>query len=182
MYARVKLLLAAPFLTSATPAPMPPFHYPMVHQVICDEGRGSAFRVDGGRLLSVAHVTGGTNCKIDGRPIEAVQDEGRDFAVISGTGRAGFKINCGGFIPGQWYHSVGFAGGRPWQTTLTHLASYQTADGYRVLLGIPTFIPGMSGGIVMNAAGEAVGTVNAFRRFTPLSYSVELKDTSVCAG
>jgi hypothetical protein len=40
----------------------------------------------------------------------------------------------------------------------------------------------MSGGVVMNDKGEAVGTINAYIPGTGVSMSRDLKDTSVCGA
>lgn len=160
----------------------PPYHYPQIKQVICDGAKGTAFRL-GSLVVTAAHVTSRRVCRIEGREIAAEDEFGLDFATLSGLpiGK-GMKINCEGFVPGRWYHAVGYAGGNPWQMTVTVLATWEKADnGVRILLGYPTFIPGMSGGPVMNGAGEVVGIVNSYWRGQPYSGSRELKDTSLCA-
>jgi hypothetical protein len=68
--------------TSALPEqdPITFIQYPLVHQVICLEGKGTAFRVGPRHFLSVAHVTGLHGCSVDGQPIAVTeQDKGRDF-------------------------------------------------------------------------------------------------------
>jgi hypothetical protein len=40
----------------------------------------------------------------------------------------------------------------------------------------------MSGGPVFSKTGKVVGTVNAYALFYPISFSVELRGTSLCAG
>lgn len=152
--------------------------YPKIHQVICDEGKGSAFEVEGDRLVSVAHVTGLTGCKVEGTPIEAVQDEGKDFSVIKRAHGGGYKINCEGFHPGEYYFAVGYAYGWSWQTMILLRATANSIEGQHELIG--SVIPGMSGTIVANAGGEAVGTVNRYNIFYPLSYSQPLSETSLC--
>jgi hypothetical protein len=52
--------------------------------------------------------------------------------------------------------------------------------GFYVLFGAETVIPGQSGGPLLNQAGEAVGTVNAFNPFLGISYSTPFKDTQIC--
>jgi hypothetical protein len=161
-------------------------NYPMVHRVDCLEGRGSAFRVGGVHWLSVAHVTALHACSIDNQPITVTEQDGkRDFARLdAGIMPAnGFKINCGGFIPGHWYYAVGFPHGGAIQVALALYATYaKSSDGRRILLGDYTVIPGMSGGPIMDETGAVVGTVNAYIPGTPISLSRELKDTSVCGA
>ena len=187
MPALLKAALAAlslPALVSATGAPErlgPGELYKEVRQVVCREGRGTAFRIEGG-TLSVAHVTKLTNCTIDGQPITASQDTGLDFSTVASANKGGFKINCGGFVPGQWYFAVGYARGWKWQTMVMLMATYATESGQQELLGPPQVIPGMSGGPVLNAAGEVVGTVNRYHNYFPLSYSQPLKGTSLCSA
>jgi len=181
----MKLALAG-LLLAAVPAPVspaqPPYHYPMVKQVICHGAKGTAFRL-GLNVVTAAHVTSRPGCRIEGDEVSAKDEYGLDFALLSGLpiGK-GMTIDCGGFVPGRWYHAVGYASGNPWQMTVTVLATYKTNnDGMRVMMGYPTFIPGMSGGPVMNEAGEVVGIVNAYWPGQPFSASRELKDTSLCA-
>jgi hypothetical protein len=182
------MALAAIPLVSASPeqSQLAFPNYPQVKRVDCDEGRGTAWRLDGPHWASVAHVTALHDCEIDGLPISVTeQDGGHDFARIDvGNSRLnGLKIDCHGFIAGEWYWSVGFAQGLPFQTAVAVYATYaKAADGKRVLLGQYNFIPGMSGGPVMDAQGNVVGVVNAFIPGTPISLSRELRQTSLCGA
>lgn len=168
---------------TGTPNTLPVAHYPLVHQIICAKSKGTAFRIGKNEMLSVAHVTSNTGCTIDGIGFNAKNDGDKDFSILDYPVAKldGFKINCDGFIPGEWYFAVGYAGGHPWQTMVRILATYvKTGDGLRVLLGSPTVIPGMSGGPVLNKRGEVVGTINKYSRIAPLSLSRALRDTEVC--
>lgn len=184
MIAKVAGCLAALCLsTSAAPPPPTETNFPLVHQVVCAEGKGTAFRVGRNTFLSVAHVASLTGCTIDGAPFTATLDGPRDFAILDvPINRGGaLKINCDGFTPGEWYFAIGFAKGLPVQALVTVLATYaKLPNGMRVLIGSPTFIPGMSGGPVLNSRGEVVGTVNAYNRIYPLSFSRALRDTEAC--
>lgn len=177
-------LLAAP--TVPAPDMMTFEQYPLVHRMDCDEGKGTAFRVGENHWMSVAHVTALHGCEIDGNPVKVTEQDSRnDFSrADTATGVPnGLKINCHGFIPGHWYWAAGFAGGKAYQTDLAVYATFaKSADGKRVLIGEYHFIPGMSGGPVMDSDGAVVGTVNAYLPGTAISLSRELKDTSACGA
>jgi hypothetical protein len=184
-FSALALAFSSPALLSNAP-PTIHIHYPLVKQVKCFGSRGTAFRIGPTQMLSVAHVTDAFGCTIEGQPFTAVTDEGLDFVVIevpASLRRSGaLRINCGGFIPGQYYWASGYARGMPWQQQVVVRAWPDKAGGQQVLYGYPTFIPGMSGGPVMNAAGEVVGLVNRYHPFAPFSLSLALKDTSICKG
>jgi hypothetical protein len=179
----------APLIVSASPAPPETYrqivHYPLVHQVLCLEGKGTAFRVGRTRFLSVAHVTTMHGCTIDGAPvIDNIEDRKSDSSEVDvpTPKLGGFKINCNGFRPGEWVWAVGYAYGLPIQTGIALYPTYLKApDGKRILIGPYNVIPGMSGGPILNSNGEVVGLVNAYLPGTPLSFSRELKDTAACA-
>ena len=185
-----KLLLAATL--ALAPAPVAPSQYetrvdgnysniPAVKQVWCTGTAGTAVVAEG-RLISVAHVTDGAGCRVDGQLIHAVQDKGLDFSVIDNIAVGlGFKINCEGFKEGEYYHAVGYANGLPFQRVLTLMGTGQNAgNGMAILWGWPNLIPGMSGGVMLNSRAEAVGMNNMYTPFHPISLSVALKDTSLC--
>lgn len=173
-------------LVSATPPDSKLFvNYPLVHKVSCDEGSGTAFRIGKNHWLSVAHVATLSHCEIDGRKVVVTEIDGKhDFARLDGESSGnGFRVNCSGFIPGHWYWAVGHAKGLPFQTALAVYATYaRGGNGKRVLIGEYDFIPGMSGGPVLDELGQVVGTVNAFIPGTPISLSRELKETSICGA
>jgi len=162
-------------------------NYPLVKRIDCIEGRGTGFRIGGQHMLSVAHVAGLTACVTDGVPLALTEkDVPHDFArVETGYSTAnGFKIDCGGFIPGRWYWAIGHAHGEGFQTAVAIWATiYRVPDGKRILVGMHTVVPGMSGGPIVDAqTGAVVGTVNAYTPNDNLSLSRELKDTSICGG
>jgi hypothetical protein len=181
-------------LVSASPPNMTPAEvpssmqlvlYPLIHKVSCDEGSGTAFRVGSNHWLSVAHVATLSHCAIDGSKVTTTEIDGaHDFARMDTTDkRSGFRVNCGGFVPGHWYWAIGHAKGLPFQTAIALYATYaKSPDGKRVLIGEYAVIPGMSGGPVLDDAGQVVGTVNAYIVGTTVSLSRELKDTSVCGA
>ena len=175
-------LASAVALSAPVNTVQPPYHYPTVKQVICPTARGTAFRL-GDTVVTAAHVSAKLGCRIGGELFTQEPEGHLDFATLSGLpiGR-GMKINCEGFIPGKWYHAAGYANGNPWQTTVTVLATFKKSDhGLRIMMGYPTFIPGMSGGPVMDSDGAVVGMVNTYYPGLPFSGSREMKDTSLCS-
>jgi hypothetical protein len=179
----VACLLATPVPVAA---PISFIQYPLVHKLSCAEGSGTAFRVGENHWLSVAHVTSLHDCEIDGAPVTVTEQDGtNDFSRLDtplGVPN-GFKVNCGGFVPGRWYWAVGHAQGAPFQTALAVYATFaRYPDGKRILIGPNDFIPGMSGGPVMDDSGAVVGLVNAYIPGTPISLSRELRDTSMCGA
>lgn len=182
--------LAAPFVSSASiPDAITITHHPSVVQVICDQGRGSAFRWRGNAAITVKHVTSLSNCTIGGRPFTvALDNPEQDFSIIRmPEASPGIPVNCDGFQSGERYWAVGFAQGKPYQRLVTVMASDAATKvygvrGLSVLHGAEYFIPGMSGGPVLNSRGEAVGVVNGYNPFLSISYSQPLRDTAVCQG
>lgn len=190
MYAAVKagsLLLVAPLLASAAPAPDDAYRVfrdvPGVYRVDCAEGRGTAFRVRKNHFFSVAHVTAMHQCNIEGHPITVTEQDGaNDFSQLDADlpGPV-LRISCEGYHAGEWVWSTGYAGGMPFQTGIALYPTYMKDNTYkRVLVGPYAVIPGMSGGPVFNGRGEVVGLVNAYIPGTGISFSRDLRDTSAC--
>lgn len=177
----LKFLLAAALVAAPVPASSDGVfvHLTAVHQVICAEGRGTAFEA-GGHMVSVQHVTELHNCLIDADPVTATPEGGLDFSTIALPAH-GFRINCEGFKQNEYYWAIGYAEGLPVQRMILLQGTGEyAANGMAALLGYPTVIPGMSGGPVFNMAGEVVGTINMYSTVYPISLSRELKDTSLC--
>jgi hypothetical protein len=156
-------------------------------QVICPEtggwSAGTAFRVGpGGIELSVNHVTKPGTCLIDGKPIKvSYASPDSDFSMIDGDAGKYLKIDCGGFVKGRQYVAVGYARGLSSLTAIELEATGETFDGYSVLVGMLTVIPGMSGGAVLDEeTGKVVGTVNVYNFEQGWSGSVPLSETPVC--
>jgi hypothetical protein len=175
----VKVLSAGALAFAPVPAPVY-IDYPLVEQVRCAEGTGTAFTA-AGRIVSVHHVTRLTNCSINGVPLDAAQEGDKDFSTAPAS-IAGYRINCEGFKEGEPYWATGYAEGGPDRLiSLVGTGEYH-ANGMAVLLGWPTVIPGMSGGAIYDRHGTIVGTINMYSTIYPLSFSVELKGTSLCSA
>lgn len=179
----IALALCSPALISAQNTSAPVANYPQVKKVMCDHSSGTAFRVEGNLWVSAAHVTDDSGCRIDGLLINATAEPELDLSTAPAppSDVRGFKVNCNGFKPGRWVFAIGHARGWSWQTMIMSLATFQKdLAGKRAIFGLPAYIPGMSGGPVLNEDGTVAGVVNAYVPGTPWSLSRELKDSSIC--
>lgn len=159
--------------------------YPLIHQVKCAKVLGTAFRIGRTTFETAAHVASNVGCTIDGAPVSIASIDGQlDAATISAPipSPDAAQIDCGGFKVGQWYWADGYANGLPLQLLMpVYAAAYHHASGLQILVGPELFIPGMSGGPVMDSSGRVVGIVNAYNREYRVSLSRALKDTNVCS-
>ena len=173
---------AVPLLDQAIPKVVCPVYE---NNVLLGWSMGSAVRIGRHFLLSVKHVTSVGNCTINGKPIK-VNYEGhpQDFSELTTQDEgATLRMDCGGFVKGRTYLAIGHARGRDELTTIELEGTGIKQDGYSVLIGIETVIPGQSGGAVIDADTHAVvGMVNAYNMEDGTSYSIALKDTSLCRG
>lgn len=181
-------LALAPIQSNAGLPPPTFVTNPYIERVDCLEGRGTAFKLDTGLWVSVNHVTKLTACSVDGLPIKVTySDPVGDFSTfdLPGDNRAGgLHADCSGYRDGQWYHATGHARGLPVLQSLpvmfSKLVQWAGANrGWSVLV-YNAVIPGQSGGPMLNSYGNAVGTVNAFNPFYPVSFSRALRDTIIC--
>lgn len=161
-------------------------------QVVCigvtDRGSpyvraGTAFRVGPSIMLSVNHVTAGpAKCFIGRSPIKVTYaSPDADFSMLEGDEGPSLKIDCGGFVKGRKYVAIGYARGRDYLTTVELTGTGVKQDGWSVLTGMLTVIPGQSGGPILDEeTGKVVGTVNVENFEQGMSGSVALKDTPIC--
>lgn len=182
-------LVASPLLASAAPEEPLIVNYIEVVQIRCDQGVGSGVRYKTHGILSVNHVTRMTNCKVDGVPIATpYANEALDFSVSrSPVVGQGAEIDCGGFKEGEIYAAIGYASGLPVQRMLFAKSSAAAQvmipwGSFSAFLTPVNFIPGMSGGPVVNEAGKVVGVVKGFYSTAPVSYARALKDTPLCSN
>ena len=184
------LAFASPFvLSNSLPETYTIVNHPAVVQVRCADGLGTAFRVGEHGLVSVNHVTRMKGCTINGEPVRIrLADVARDvsFGRIASNG-PGLTVNCGGIKDGERLYAIGYARGRPVQRLVTVRGSdFATKampwGSFSTVVGAEYFIPGMSGGPLLNTAGEAVGTVNGYHPLVGVSFAQSLSDTAICTG
>lgn len=187
-----KLALAGALALGLLPLPdseFPPTiftHHPYVEKVTCDSASGTAFKIHTGHWLTVAHVADNQDCRIDGKQITILElDEKNDFAIIDvpDDRPGGLQVNCNGYSNYRWYYGIGHGRGyREPQIVAVRYDSWLTWIGSRKwgILEAARFVPGMSGGPVLDHTGRVVGTVNAYGVFRRISFSRQLRDTTIC--
>ena len=185
----VKSLLAGALALALDPIDFGPTTFvthPYVEKLTCDGGSGTGFKINDGRWITVNHVSDNGGCTMDGKPITVTHaDPDGDFTVftVADRRRGGIEVNCGGFRDGQWYFGIGHGQGLitpqakavRYSTILTMLYSQKWG-----ILQANRFVPGMSGGPVLDQSGRVVGTVNAFGIFERISFSRPLSRTILC--
>lgn len=179
--AALSLVSANPPLDAPTVGP----NNPLVARVNCPFNSGTAFRIGRYTWLSVTHVTRNGGCTIGGEQFKLEwNDPDRDFTILHLEKRPGkgLAIDCEGFKRGRIYIAIGHARGNAVQTSIPLVATGDTREGFAVLHGIFTVIPGQSGGpIIDKLTGKVVGTVNVYQPQQGWSGSVPLSETAACA-
>jgi hypothetical protein len=184
--AGVMMLVSLPGgLTKADFGPDTFISNPYVAQVFCDTARGTAFKISTGQWISVHHVSVNGGCRINGFPIHVVHnDPSGDFSVIDFGDRSpgGLEIDCGGFQKGRWYYGLGHGWGlhMAQSKAVQHTSHPWLLEPHFNRLDANRFVPGMSGGPVIDDQNRVVGTVNAYAVFQRASYSRALKDSAIC--
>jgi hypothetical protein len=174
------------------------YTHPHVVQVICETpvvtqqgvkirvGKGTAWRLSKGHFASVSHVTRSAGCRINGKPIHVAYDDPfGDFSLLLAEDdvEGGIKYDCAGFTHGKAYFSLGYARGSQQSVSITLYANNLATNPlflWQMFSGIETVIPGMSGGPILNDAGEVVGSVNAYNTEQGKSWGRSLKETILC--
>lgn len=167
-------LLACISLTSATPVIAKESYSYTPNAVVrigCAFASGTAFHIGDGKYVTAFHVV--KNC-LDTFP-GAVIDKEKDFATFHGAVLPEkISFSCSSYRVGDMYVAVGYAEGGFYQAREPAVAVDYKIDGYQAFIG--SFVPGMSGGPVLNKDGKAVGIVNM--RWPARSLSLD--DTYLC--
>lgn len=161
--------------------------HPYVEKLSCQRGSGTAFKISDGRWISVNHVTEIGGCLLDGKPITVTHaDSYGDFSVftVDDNRRGGIEVNCNGFNDRQWYFGVGHGMGYtiPQAKAVRYSILYTLFGSDRWgIFEANRFVPGMSGGPVLDQTGRVVGTVNAYGTTARISFSRPLSRTILCS-
>ena len=178
------LLGAAPAPTNEA-IPSPFIELDTVKRIVCETVVGSGVRIDGNLVLTADRVVAGRACTIDDVPVELVHEDGaRDIAIVRTAAASSIRVplTCAGFATGFSYFAVGFAHGRKLVVQRLH-----GTDGIEIrdeaLRGLSQLrglvFPGMSGGPIVDEAGQVVGIVSAGNG-SGLTLSRALNQTKLC--
>jgi hypothetical protein len=185
---RIACLVAALFSCASAPVATAVPYGDKIPKLICPASptsysAGSAFRVGPTLLVSAKHVTNFPHCFIDGREIHVTYTSpDKDFSLVTDdVAGPAYTVDCRGYIAGRKYLALGHARGLDHITEVELEATGVTLGAFYALKGVFTVIPGMSGGVIIDAETyKAVGIVNTYDAPEGLSGSIPLKDTPVC--
>jgi len=163
-----------------------------ISKIDCHEHLGSGVRIDSNLVLTAWHVANGTNCMIDGSPVETIyHDAVTDIAVMRTTALSNSRapISCDGIHSGEIYYGVGWALGRDWVVQImsgtdgvaprSAIHAFAPFAGTRVLRG--TLLPGQSGGAVFDGHGNIVAFIDgSMTDGRQLALVRSLQDTYLC--
>lgn len=176
------LASATDSLPARTESGISPSVHPEIVQVRCLTGAGTAFYTGPNTLISVDHVTKNQGCFVGGKPFTVRHVKG-DFSIlhVEEPAKHWLAIDCKGFVAGKTYTAWGYARGLLTLTSIDSEARGDVRFGFSRLWGVFHWIPGQSGGPVIDpATGKAVGTVNVYDHRAGDSGSIELKGTAAC--
>lgn len=163
--------------------------------LVCPTMTGTGVVLTPTKVITAAHVLGsdrtcyirGARDQINLRAIEV--DRRNDFAVLETQGhtfRRTYRIDCGGFVPGETYYVSGYANGIIFRVNplvaINLQVSVDRGDGNIVLQAMNgESTRGMSGGPVVDIHGNVVGIlVGHLRNDTSTTLVKDLGHTSVC--
>jgi S1-C subfamily serine protease len=191
--------------TFSHPQEFKDLNFDRIRRLMCwndsSKGRaiGTAWVIKQGILVTAAHVAD-QHC-IDtatNLPVKAYYvDWDNDIALMAmATGPVAdvMEINCDGFIPGERYSAIGYAGGTRFRETRliatgvhadedSKMRMSPTHDVYAIHLAhlYGKIYHGMSGGPIINEEGIVVG-INSTTDEAYDSSSRELRDTILCGA
>ena len=163
-----------------------PFEHPYVERLTCNGGTGTGFKISDGRWVTVDHVSRIGGCTMDGKPITVTHnDPNGDFATfaVDDQRKGGIEVNCSGFRDRQWYFGIGYGRGISQIKSVRHSVLFSLMSGTPfAVFEANRFVPGMSGGPVLDLSGRVVGTVNAYGIIQRISFSRDLSRTILCSA
>ncbi len=170
-----------PLAQTEEPAPTqlkvrdPMISFAAIRHITCGDGTGTGSIIKADLVLTAAHVVDANKTCIDSMTgaigTVVVQDTPSDFAILKfpeGSLPERFiRMSCEGFKEGQTYYSYGWMFGQEFVVQRLLGTGYTAPvifidDGKQMLLNLQVvqgvIIPGMSGGPIVDADGNMVGT------------------------
>lgn len=180
---KILLAMALLLILGSASSDMTVGDQPVIALVDCTNSAGTAFRISPHVLISAAHVTSDTGCKINGQPYKLKKTSNLDYSILydERTGQY-LDVDCNGFVKDKVYQALGHPRALDQIIAIPIKSLGISYDHQAVLAGILEAQPGMSGGPVIDPdTMKVVGIVNAANWEDGLTFSLELKNTSVCA-
>ena len=155
-------------------------------------GLGTGTRIDATHVLTAGHVASIGNCRINGEPILLVFKSVKlDVAIFKTLPHPGaWPALCEPLHFGEAYTAYGYALGGPLHREVVlgtiHRGTTAAADpGFGdtgLFVGSEKFIPGMSGGPIVNSRGQLVGVIVGYENLSNISLGRMLADTPLCGA
>lgn len=154
-------------------------------------GQGTGVSIGNGMFITAEHVVRHA-CEISGEPVEVLyKSAALDFAVARVKEPFGAKRNysCDRLRPGKIYLAQGHVGNGTFQLSVAYsgFSNFNGNGGFKgqaIFLGPVQFIPGMSGGEIIDPdTGKQVAVISGYsEELTLVSYGRLLRDTYLCSG
>jgi S1-C subfamily serine protease len=159
----VKLLVAATILASLFVAPA---RGPEIVRVRVGDDAATGFVVGDGRVVTVAHVLGGGDVVVDGRPATVLRrDERLDLAALSVPDIEGGGVAIARDDPRVLRRADASVDGSRWRRPVLELRTDVT--------------PGDSGAPVLTVSGQVVGVVFARSSRPGRAWAIDASDPAV---